>query len=1286
MSTPLAPLSYWLDVEAMTPPKEKLDGRRTSWKQVVRLSRTPTVDWDFGTQTGTKVINRIRIGLFDLDAAAKEMVLALKGVIKESPDPYQKPRRETGFLATFLVDRDGAAVHGSFQITAHAWKCAYLLGNTALGASIADFRKTANTLSAAFNAAFPHVDGKPAPLSADWIVKAHEVLVTGLGRLPAAVLDPVTAPEGATIAVLLQSHNGKPGTLVPKDVGLLNGYFFDDLERVIGAAEKGLLGGGLTTFLGPALSEEKKSDLLAEEQRGAIAFSAPTMLPLGKWPSRGTDPNAPEAKHSLSLMQQVAVNAAFDVLSDNAGLFSVNGPPGTGKSTLLRDVIAQVVVERAMAMTGFAKPADAFQPGPQVRIGKNVYQSWAPDDRLRDSSIVIASSNNKAVENITLELPDTKSIHSSHLPGLDYFTAVAQNFMTDQDIRAWGLISVALGNGDNRRAAADLLWTGKPAKTKKAGSLKSRVPAPTTPIPTLAAALKDEPKTLDGWTAAVQRFTTCRSEVIAILKAFQDLQALPGVVARAAEAVQAADLALQDATAEAERAKDAADTAEAEATEAADRLRRAEAALDRLPSKEAGWLGRLLNRSAAQASAAEQESARRRYAEADQELDRSVAAQKMAIQAVKTADANVSTARSALNGAMLSHATVSSALRQADERVAAMADLVRPEQFAALSETKRHMVSLWVSHELDIRREALFLAALEVHQQFALCSEGRVLENLGLFFQHLTGLRAVRMSDPNTVRNLWDTLFLVVPVVSTAFASVGIMFEDDLGQDQIGWLIIDEAGQALPQAAVGAIWRAKRTLVVGDPEQIEPVSAIAESVSNELMVRQGVSDSRFDVTMASVQTIADSVNPHGGYIAKQDRVTVKRRLWVGCPLKVHRRCIDPMFGISNTVSYDNSMVSARSTPDENLWKGPRPDYGPGGLQSCWLDISGSSTPTTHWIEDQGLKALEIVSRFAAFDRDIGSALTDAEGKPLRSLHLDKRGLPNLAVIAPYNSVVEEFQTLLGERKAEIFPGLPESAIEDWIENSVGTVHTFQGGEAQNVILLLGGNPARERGIAWAAEKPNLLNVAASRAKARFYIIGDKSIWTRLGPTTFGLIADRPDFTTILAEPAFVRQADKERIERISTLEGHLQVLADAFAQAERRVVITSPYVTLDAIGYEGLNLLSLIRTAGTRGVRVGIYVDPTQAAKPDEYRQAVQRLVEAGAIIRETSGFHSKTLVVDNTEIVEGSFNWLSAQRRVGMAFQRHECSLRYRGPKAAGFTEAAIQELKERWERRDAA
>lgn len=46
------------------------------------------------------------------------------------------------------------------------------------------------------------------------------------------------------------------------------------------------------------------------------------------------------------------------------------------------------------------------------------------------------------------------------------------------------------------------------------------------------------------------------------------------------------------------------------------------------------------------------------------------------------------------------------------------------------------------------------------------------------------------------------------------------------------------------------------------------------------------------------------------------------------------------------------------------------------------------------------------------------------------------------------------------------------------------------------MLVLGGNPKRPGAKAWAAEKPNLLNVAATRAKRRLYVVGNRTEWSR----------------------------------------------------------------------------------------------------------------------------------------------------------------------------------------------
>ena len=104
-------------------------------------------------------------------------------------------------------------------------------------------------------------------------------------------------------------------------------------------------------------------------------------------------------------------------------------------------------------------------------------------------------------------------------------------------------------------------------------------------------------------------------------------------------------------------------------------------------------------------------------------------------------------------------------------------------------------------------------------------------------------------------------------------------------------LIIDESGQAVPQSALGAIYRTRRAVVVGDPLQVEPVVTIPKVLIDILADSTGVAKA-YKMIENSAQTFADNMNEFNGMIGK-------RR--VGCPLVVHRRCIEPMFSISNLI-------------------------------------------------------------------------------------------------------------------------------------------------------------------------------------------------------------------------------------------------------------------------------------------------------------------------------------------------------------------------------------------------
>lgn len=67
---------------------------------------------------------------------------------------------------------------------------------------------------------------------------------------------------------------------------------------------------------------------------------------------------------------------------------------------------------------------------------------------------------------------------------------------------------------------------------------------------------------------------------------------------------------------------------------------------------------------------------------------------------------------------------------------------------------------------------------------------------------------------------------------------------------------------------------------------------------------------------------------------------------------------------------------------------------------------------------------------------------------------------------------------------------------DYDQKRIGTVHTFQGKEANEVIFLLGCDNSREAEGAIKWVNKNIVNVAATRAKFRLYVIGDEAAWNK----------------------------------------------------------------------------------------------------------------------------------------------------------------------------------------------
>jgi energy-coupling factor transporter ATP-binding protein EcfA2 len=152
-------------------------------------------------------------------------------------------------------------------------------------------------------------------------------------------------------------------------------------------------------------------------------------------------------------LQQAAVNLSLD--STKSGLVAVNGPPGTGKTTLLRDLVAALITSRAEVMAALEDPESAFtHSGERIKAGAGWLHLYKLDTRLKGFEMLIASSNNKAVENVSAELPAMSAI-STDANGLSYFKPISNQLLERE---TWGLMVAILGNAANRSHFKQLFW------------------------------------------------------------------------------------------------------------------------------------------------------------------------------------------------------------------------------------------------------------------------------------------------------------------------------------------------------------------------------------------------------------------------------------------------------------------------------------------------------------------------------------------------------------------------------------------------------------------------------------------------------------------------------------------------------------------------------------------------------------------------------------------------------------------------------------------------------------
>ena len=381
---------------------------------------------------------------------------------------------------------------------------------------------------------------------------------------------------------------------------------------------------------------------------------------------------------------------------------------------------------------------------------------------------------------------------------------------------------------------------------------------------------------------------------------------------------------------------------------------------------------------------------------------------------------------------------------------------------------KLHMTSPWICQTLQDLRNEIFWASIRIHKLFILYNGAKFVSNLNAARLLLRG--ELDIAHTENYQSIFAALFTLVPVISTTFYSFPRMFQK-MKKSGIGWLLIDEAGMTPPQDAAVAIYKANRTIAVGDPLQLTPIVDLPQALSHTISQQYNI-DNHYDCREQSAQTILDMHNTLGTYIDPNNQNS-----WIGAPLVIHRRCNNPMFKISNKIAYNGMMIYGVNNKISNIEK-LYPETFWFSLNSQADDNNGS-----HWKPCEGQVVLSILQHIAHNLQQV------AHSAPVTGL----KG--SVFIISPFSEVTNKFQQFI---RAHLRKILSTSDISDFLQHNIGTIHTFQGKQASTVILLLGGDIAKPNAISWVSGTVNMLNVAVTRAQTTLLVVGNYDTWSKSG--------------------------------------------------------------------------------------------------------------------------------------------------------------------------------------------
>ena len=508
---------------------------------------------------------------------------------------------------------------------------------------------------------------------------------------------------------------------------------------------------------------------------------------------------------------------------------------------------------------------------------------------------------------------------------------------------------------------------------------------------------------------------------------------------------------------------------------------------------------------------------------------------------------------------------------------------------------------------------------------YAIVNRDEIIRCINLFKQlkgdNALWLKAKEQITKNIgIENFYLYISLIFPVHFSSLHSSSYIFDDFIKIDSpliqdflkknfkpIYLTFIDESAMALPQIAYPVVYWSQKVVAVGDPLQIPPVVSIdnktLETYHDEYY--SNIDRNRLSPAITTVYHRAAKCNTGNPTDIGQ-----------ACFIDYHRRCQKPIAELfAKIAGYNNLVIDTPPLNEEDQHKLNKM----GGKHLLFYDVHGI----------RGNKR----------NTNIAEAITIKH--LIKKLFNAGYQSKEIIVITPYKNQEDLLQNVVCNENLLSF-------------ENIGTIHKFQGSQAK-VVIFSSVIFAENDSSSFINNAPNILNVAVSRAEQLFIVVGNYEKLKSSGGNLRKIVNTCESQGNVIRHVEFdeteerkkkhesiVLNIKKSLKSNIILLKGpieHMKAFEDFVNSAQNELIIVTPWVKMHNLQNFSLDYLKKLND---KGIKVKIIYGYSENDYGEEEALVLLEKFKNISLNKHPNSTHSKLIIIDNSQAVVGSFNWLS--------------------------------------------